>query len=207
MPVRLVLASSSPRRHALLKPLAEELGIDLLTMQGQSLHPEALEAIWPSESPQAYVKRVAREKALFTLRGLQGADARKAPAFDLLLAADTTVSIDDCILGKPANPKEAADMLWRLSGRTHRVQTSVVVSNSDGQRLMQDTITCGVTFATLESPWVNWMSQRTECLDKAGGYGIQAQAGFVIKAIEGDATAVMGLPIESTRELLRVAMQ
>lgn len=176
-------------------------------MQGQSLHPEALEAIWPSERPQAYVKRVAREKALFTLRGLQGVDARRAPAFDLLLAADTTVSIDDCVLGKPANPKEAADMLWMLSGRTHRVQTSVVVSNSDGQRLLQDTITCGVTFVTLEPPWVNWMSQRTECLDKAGGYGIQAQAGFVIKAIEGDATAVMGLPVNATRELIRAATQ
>ena len=98
-------------------------------------------------------------------------------------------------------------MLWRLSGRTHRVQTSVVVSNSDGQRLLQDTILCGVTFATLESPWVNWVSQRTECLDKAAGYGIQAQAGFVIKAIEGDATAVMGLPLDATRELIRAATQ
>ena len=207
MPVKLLLASSSPRRRALLKPLAEELGIDLLTMQGTSLHPESLETPSPNENPEAYVKRVARDKALFALESVHGGGAQRSPVFDLLLTADTTVSVDDSILGKPANADEASALLWKLSGRTHRVQTSVVVASGNGQRILQDTVTCEVTFARLEPPWVNWMSHRTECLDKAGGYGVQAHAGFVIEAMQGDADAVMGLPIDSTRELLRLALQ
>lgn len=207
MPVKLLLASSSPRRHSLLRPLAEALGIDLLTMRGKSLHPESLETPLFNENPEDYVKRVARDKALFSLRGLQSADAPRESAFDLLLAADTTVSIDDCILGKPANADEASAMLWKLSGRTHRVQTSVVIASGSGQHLLQDTATCKVTFARLQPPWVRWMSERTECLDKAGGYGIQGNAGFVIESIQGDATAIMGLPIDSTRALLGLALQ
>ena len=178
-----------------------------MAMHCKSLHPESLETPLFNENPEDYVKRVARDKALFSLRGLQGADAPRESAFDLLLAADTTVSIDDCILGKPANADEASAMLWKLSGRTHRVQTSVVIASGSGQHLLQDTTTCKVTFAKLEPPWVRWMSERTECLDKAGGYGIQAHAGFIIETIEGDATAIMGLPIDSTRALLKLALQ
>lgn len=207
LPVKLLLASSSPRRHALLKPLTEELGIDLLTMQGKSLHPESLETPLADESPEAYVKRVARDKALFALESVQGGGGQRSPVFDLLLTADTTVSVDNSILGKPANADEASAMLWKLSGRTHLVKTSVVVASGNGDRILQDTVTCEVAFARLEPPWVNWMSHRAECLDKAGGYGIQAQAGFVIEAIEGDATAVMGLPLDATRELIRAATQ
>lgn len=178
-----------------------------MAMHGKSLHPESLEAPLFNENPEDYVKRVARDKALFSLRGLQSAGASGESTFDLLLAADTTVSIDGCILGKPANSDEALAMLWKLSGRTHRVQTSVVIASGSGQHLLQDTTTCKVTFAKLEPPWVNWMSQRIECLDKAGGYGIQGNAGFVIESIQGDATAIMGLPIDSTRALLRLALQ
>lgn len=207
MPVKLLLASSSPRRHSLLRPLAEALGIDLMAMLGKSLHPESLETPLLDENPEDYVKRVARDKALFSLRGLQSEGASGESTFDLLLAADTTVSIDGCILGKPTNSDEALTMLWKLSGQTHRVQTSVVVASGNGQRLLQDTTTCKVTFAKLEPPWVRWMSERTECLDKAGGYGIQGNAGFVIESIQGDATAIMGLPIDSTRALLRLALQ
>jgi septum formation protein len=183
------------------------LGIDLVTMQGQRLHPESLETPLFNENPGDYVKRVARDKALFSLRGLQSADASRESAFDILLAADTTVSIDDCILGKPANSDEALAMLWRLSGRTHCVQTSVVVASDNGQRLLQDTATCKVTFAKLEPPWMRWMSERTECLDKAGGYGIQGNAGFVIESIQGDASAIMGLPLGMSRQLLLAATQ
>lgn len=176
-------------------------------MQGRSLHPESLETVLANENSEAYVKRVARDKALFALASVQAKSGQKSPVFDLLLTADTAVSVDDSILGKPANADEASAMLWKLSGRTHSVQTSVVVASPAGQRILQDTTACTVTFARLERAWVQWMSERTECFDKAGGYGIQGHAGFVIEAIQGDATAIMGLPLGISRKLLVAAMQ
>ncbi|HZS81002.1 MAG TPA: Maf family protein, partial [Herbaspirillum sp.] len=118
-----------------------------------------------------------------------------------ILAADTTVVIDDCILGKPADTGAAIDMLTRLSGRTHQVLTSVAVAFQE--QTWQITQASHVVFATLTDNMIRAYCTTPEPYDKAGGYGIQGLAAMFIENIAGSHSGIMGLPLFETAQLLQ----
>ena len=120
-----------------------------------------------------------------------------------VLSADTTVTIDGAILGKPANPAEATAMLQQLSGRTHQVLTSIAVASPDFSG--QITQVSDVRFGVLSPAAIAAYCATAEPYDKAGGYGIQGPAAQFIEHISGSHSGIMGLPIYETVQLLRQA--
>ncbi len=195
---KIYLASKSPRRRELLR----QVGVDfeLLMLRSDSARgADVSEEELPGESPAVYVARVAGEKAAFAFNIVQLRRMRPRP----VLAADTTVTIDGAILGKPADPDEAARMLERLSGRTHQVLTSVAVHYANMAE--QFTQVSQVRFATLTPATIKAYCATNEPYDKAGAYGIQGLAALFVEHIEGSHSGIMGLPIFETARLLKKA--
>jgi septum formation protein len=193
---KIYLASKSPRRRELLR----QVGVDfeLLMLRSDPLRGEDVsEAALPGEAPRDYVARVAKEKGAFAWNVL---NMRRQPLRPVL-TADTTVTIDGIILGKPASPAEAVDMLERLSGRTHEVLTSVAVHHTNIAE--QVTQVSNVRFAKLTPAAIKAYCATTEPYDKAGAYGIQGLAALFVEHIEGSHSGIMGLPLFETANLLR----
>jgi septum formation protein len=192
---RIYLASRSPRRRELLKQIGVSFEIVLF-------REDARRGVDVDESPQAgedaaaYVLRVAQSKAqAANLRLMQ----RRLPAYPVL-AADTTVVVDQRILGKPANEAEAAQMLTELAGRTHQVLTAVAVGRYE--RLETRLSVTSVDFAPLSAAQIRNYVATGEPLDKAGAYAIQGRAGAFVRQLSGSYSGVMGLPLHETAELL-----
>ena len=179
----LVLASASPRRSELL----QQLGVTF-TCEPADIDETPL----AHESPQDYVERMAREKALSV-----AAHHGPNPA---VLGADTTVVIDGDILGKPADRMAAMATLARLSGREHSVFTAVCIA-CEGATLSA-LVETAVIFSVLDQPTVEAYLDSGEPFDKAGSYGIQGLGGALVSAIRGSYSNVVGLPLAQTRELL-----
>jgi septum formation protein len=180
----LVLASASPRRK------------ELLTQAGYTFVVRAAhipEDPQPGEDPIAYVTRLAREKAeaVYGLLGDAGA---------VVLGADTTVTLDDHILGKPEDAADAARMLRLLSGRTHRVITGVAVVAA-GRAEVAAEVTA-VRFLTISDREIAEYIATGEPMDKAGAYAIQGRAARWIPRVEGCYFNVVGLPISLVTALL-----
>ena len=179
---KLILASGSPRRKELLTAVgwefeAKTAGID--------------ESVLPGEDPATYVKRLARSKAEAVAAKLtQG----------LVLGADTTVVVDDEILGQPEDDDDARRMLRLLSGKWHEVMTGVAVLRVGGEWRVDCETTC-VCFAEMSEREIEWYISTGEARGKAGAYGIQGAAGLFIKEIEGDYFNIVGLPIRLVYEL------
>lgn len=195
MSKRLYLASQSPRRLELLRQIGlEALVLPLRHAGGRA---DVDEAPLARESARAYVTRLARIKAEAGLRALQGRDLPPWP----VLAADTTVTLDRRILGKPADCREAADMLRAYSGRTHRVLTAVAVAH---RGFVKTAISISrVSFRALTEAEIMVYANSREPFDKAGGYGIQGRAALFIEHLSGSYSGVMGLPLYETSELLK----
>ena len=191
------LASRSPRRRELL----HQVGVHfepLLFREGARADSETREDVLPGESPDDYVRRVARQKAKAAwARVLMRKGLARKPA----LTADTTVAVGAGILGKPANAAEAAEMLRKLSGTRHRVLTAVAVALDD--RLEMAVSESTVEFTTLDEARINAYVATGEPFDKAGAYGIQGRAGAFVARLEGSYTGVVGLPLFETTRLLR----
>jgi len=184
--IMLVLASASPRRR------------ELLTQAGFSftVHPAHIpEDPLPGEEPVAYVTRLAREKAQAVYGQLAGTDGALA-----VLGADTTVTLDDQILGKPADAADAARMLRMLSGRTHRVITGVALVAAKAVEVAAEVTT--VWFRELSNAEIAAYVSTTEPMDKAGAYAIQGRAARWIPRVEGCYFNVVGLPIALVTRLL-----
>ncbi|WLI88243.1 Maf family protein [Massilia sp. R2A-15] len=196
---KIYLASKSPRRRELLRQIGVEFELLMLRNDASRGGPDVSEIELPGESPAVYVARVAGEKAAFAFNVVQ---MRRMPPRPVL-AADTTVTIDGEILGKPADPDEAARMLERLSGRTHQVLTSVAVHHTNMAE--QFTQVSQVRFATLSAASIKAYCASAEPYDKAGGYGIQGLAALFVEHIEGSHSGIMGLPLYETAKLLRQA--
>ena len=180
------LASRSPRRAELLARLGLDFGVIDLDL------PEQRGA---DEAPADYVRRVAREKAGAGLLKVVGvADA-------LVLGSDTEVILDDVVFGKPADAAEAADMLRRLSGRTHQVVTAVSLVTA--AREAQAVSTSLVTIAPLDDAQIAAYIASGEWEGKAGAYAIQGRAQTFIEHLAGSYSGVMGLPLFETARLLR----
>ena len=195
---KIYLASKSPRRRELLRQIGVEF--ELLALRNDPVRgADVSEEVHPGEAPMDYVARVAREKGAFAWNIVL---SRRQPMRPVL-SADTTVTIDGEILGKPANTKEAVDMLERLSGRTHEVLTSVAVHGMNIAE--QITQVSAVRFAKLTPEQIRAYCASPEPYDKAGGYGIQGAAAVFIEHIEGSHSGIMGLPLFETANLLRKA--
>lgn len=195
---KIYLASKSPRRRELLRQIGIEF--EILMLREDPSRPGAVTEIpHPGEAPDVYVKRIAREKA----QAGWGAIAMRRLPMRPVLAADTTVTIDGQILGKPADAAEAMDMLRRLSGRTHQVLTALAVIANDE---MNEACNCSdVTFADLTDATLRAYCASSEPYDKAGSYGIQGHAAQFIERINGSYTGIMGLPLYETARLLQMA--
>ena len=178
----IILASGSPRRRQLL---------EMLGLPFRAVAPDVDESLDPAEQPEAYVTRLAREKARTI-----AARERGAP----VLAADTTVVLRGRVFGKPADSAEAADMLRRLQGRKHQVMTAVAVA-LDG-RVEHALDVTEVTFRRLSDEQIADYVGTGEPLDKAGAYAIQGKGAALVEGIRGDFFGVMGLPVRLALELL-----
>lgn len=169
----LVLASASPRRAQLLR----SIGLDPVVRPV-----DVDESVRAGEAPPDYVERLARQKAT--------TDAR---AGELVIGADTTVVLDDAIIGKPHDADDARRMLRTLSGRTHTVYTGVAVATTD--RVVTAIERTDVTFAALTADLIDRYVSTGEPLDKAGAYGMQDGAGLFVTRIDGSPSNVIGLPL------------
>ena len=178
------LASASPRRSELLR----QIGVRF-TVRAAAIPEEQL----PRETPEAYVVRLAAAKA----------EAVWAAVYDSqpVLGADTAVVLDDEVLGKPADAAEAAAMLERLSGRTHRVLTAVALRHAGGidTRFSDSEVRFRATTAAERLAYC----RTGEPFDKAGGYGIQGHAAVFVEELRGSYSGVVGLPLHETAALLK----
>lgn len=182
-PLRVVLASQSPRRRELLA----QIGI------AHEVRPADIdESYLPGEHPPAHAERLAREKAQVLARAIPDA---------VVIAADTIVVIDDAVLGKPVDAADAERMLARLAGRTHWVYTAVAVAR-DGA-LVSGVEAVEVTFRPLHPSQIRDYVATGEPMDKAGAYGIQGFGATLVERIHGDYFAVMGLALGRMVGLLR----
>ncbi|MAF84633.1 MAG: Maf family protein [Gammaproteobacteria bacterium] len=178
------LASGSPRRRELLAQL--DISFELLVT-------DIDESLLPDEPADAYVRRMARDKARAALERLP---VRRAP----VLGADTAVIVDRDILGKPADQAAGEAMLRCLSGRDHEVLTAVAISAEEHEAMAVSRTV--VTFRPLSDAEIKGYWATGEPQDKAGGYAIQGLGAVFIAAIHGSYSGVMGLPLFETAHLL-----
>ena len=193
---RIYLASSSPRRRELLHQIG--VRFDLLLFRSQPrADAEVSEDVLPGEAPDDYVLRVARAKAE---HGVRLARLRHLPLRPVL-AADTTLDLRGEIIGKPRDQADAAAILARLSGASHRVLTAVALA--DGERLERVLSVSEVRFRALSAEEIRRYAASGEAQDKAGAYGIQGRAATFIEEIRGSYSGIVGLPLCETALLLR----
>lgn len=183
------LASQSPRRAELLRQIGVEFDVHVV---------ETDEARHPHEAAPDYVRRVAESKARCAL------DELSATAQDaVVIAADTTISLDGDIIGKPADRHQCRCILGQLSGRDHEVFTAVALATRERVELRLSENR--VWFRSLTQAEVEAYCNDPEPMDKAGAYAIQGRAAIFVSRLEGSYSAVMGLPLFETAELLRDA--
>jgi len=181
----LILASASPRRSELLS----QIGV-----RHRVCPADIDETPVAGESPQDYVERLARGKAL--------AVAAAHPD-SLVLGSDTTVVLAGEILGKPDSEPQACAMLARLSGQTHQVMTAVTLAR--GSRCESVVSVTEVSFRALGPEEIRAYAASGEPMDKAGSYGIQGLGGIFVTGLKGSYSAVVGLPLKETADLLAQA--
>lgn len=184
--MRLVLASTSPRRLDLLRRIGVE--------PARVAAPDVDEAVHAGELPRAYVERVALAKAQ--------AVAREPD--ETVLAGDTTIAVGRRILAKPEDEADLRRMLGLLSGRRHHCLSAVCLIGLDGRprTRLSDTI---VTFKRLSDAEIDWYVASGEGMGKAGGYAIQGKAEAFVRFLSGSHSGVVGLPVYETRALLEGA--
>lgn len=180
--MHLLLASASPRRAGLLT--AAGFSFDVVPA-------DVDEQLLPGEDPEAHVLRLARAKVWAVT---------STEPDSVILGADTVVIVDGEILGKPADDRQAASMLRRLSGRSHQVLTGVVVRR--GTREESGVERTSVRFLPLSDQEIAWYISTGEARDKAGAYGAQGLASRFVERIDGSYTNVVGLPVPLVCRLL-----
>ena len=179
----LILASASPRRRELLQQIGVQFRVQVADIDET---PQA------GETPAAYVARLALGKAQKVAAANPGC---------VVLGSDTTVVLDDEILGKPENDADAACMLATLAGRRHQVMTAVALVKDDQQRVQ--TVITNVHFTPLTAAKITAYVATGEPADKAGAYGIQGLGAVLVDAIEGSYSNVVGLPLTETAAMLQ----
>jgi septum formation protein len=182
---KLVLASGSPRRHALLAAAGFKFEI----------------------ARAAVAERLDRNLTLCELTlynaSRKGISVARSHRRQVILAADTLIAIEDQVIGKPADLKEAGEILRRLSGRVHRVCTAVFICDLASARITTFSETSRVQFFDLTSNTIQAYLAKINPLDKAGAYAAQGSGSEIIEKIEGSFTNIVGLPMERTVAELR----
>ena len=174
--MKIVLASQSPRR----KELLGKMGLEFTTKA-----PEIDETALSGLPARQLVEALSREKALWA--------ARQEDPEAIVIGSDTVVVRDGEILGKPASPAQAEEMLAALSGRSHEVCTGITVCQGD--RVVSQVEVTQVTFRHLTPQEIARYVRTGEPMDKAGAYGIQGLGALLVEGIQGDYSAVVGLPV------------
>lgn len=192
--MKLILASASPRRKELLKYLSYPFEVRV-----SSVNEDIIEA----EKPKDYVSRVSKEKCL-SIYDIVSDELTEA---FIVLSADTSVVIDDLILGKPSTKDEARVMLRKLSGRKHEVMTAYTIKSSILNEAISEIVSTEVYFRDLNELEIEDYISTTEPYDKAGGYAIQGIASKFIPHIKGSYTNVIGLPLSEVDEELKRIFQ
>ncbi|MBK6650920.1 MAG: septum formation inhibitor Maf [Betaproteobacteria bacterium] len=194
MPTFLYLASQSPRRRQLL----DQLGVrHELLLPDVSEDAEGLEVQLKNEAPAAYVQRVTGLKLDAALARRDQRGLALAP----VLCADTTVALGRTILGKPSDEEDAARIMRKLSGQTHRVLTAVA-AQAGHQRVAAMSVS-KVRFAAMSHDQIRRYVATGESVGKAGAYGVQGKAAAYIEHISGSYSGIMGLPMFETTQVLR----
>ena len=192
------LASQSPRRRQLLEQIGVAHELLLPNAQGDIAEDaEAIEVERAGESPRDYVQRVTAGK----LDAAIARHARRGLAPAPILCSDTTVALGPQILGKPADAQDAKRILSLLSGAEHEVLTAVALQS--GQQRLQALSVSTVRFAPMTTAQIDAYIASGEPMGKAGAYGVQGAAAAHIAEIRGSYSAIMGLPVFETAELLR----
>jgi septum formation protein len=187
MTLSLVLASQSPRRQELLTQIGYTF-----TCKPANIN----EDIKGNETPFNYVNRLAIEKAQASFQNIDGLHQ----GFAVVLGSDTSVVYNNCILGKPVDLDECITQLQMLSGNTHQVLTSIAAISKD--KVLSQVVTTDVTFKVLSLDEIMRYWETGEPQDKAGSYGIQGIAAQFVINISGSYSAVVGLPLYETAQLL-----
>lgn len=181
---RLVLASSSPRRRALLR----QIGLDF------DVIPSTVSEAWdPGMAPEVITRTLALRKAEDVAGRLESG---------LVIGADTLVLLDGCILGKPANRQEAVQTLEALSGKPHEVMTALAVIEVESHRVLMEEESTRVYFREIPRDEIEAYVDTGEPMDKAGAYGIQGKGILFVRRIEGCYTNVVGLPVPKLAAIL-----
>jgi len=189
---RIVLASRSERRR------------ELLTLVGAHFDcfpVEVDESPLPDERAEPHVLRLAEAKAR---AALERGGARPLEDHAVYLGADTVVTIDREILGKPVHAENAVRMLRRLSGRVHEVWTGLSLVHPQDGRAVTQAVRSIVKFAPLDAPEIERYVATGEPLDKAGGYAVQGHGALYVEAIEGSYSNVVGLPLSHLKQALKL---
>jgi len=186
---QLILASQSPRRRYLL----EQAGL-IFTVIPSTFDEGTIQLT----DPAVYVKTLAQAKASDVARGYPDS---------WVIGADTIVTIDKAILGKPGNAEEARLMLAQLSGQSHGVYTGYAIVCCERQVCVSEAVHTDVQFKDLTAAEIEWYIRTGEPFDKAGAYAIQGMGTFLVRRINGSYTNVVGLPVcEVIEELLRLGV-
>ena len=185
--MRLILASASPRRREILENISLDFEISA---------DESEEIMIEGEKPYDTVKRLAMQKAKNIAAGIESGENT------IVIGADTVVSIDGKILGKPNDEIEAKDMLLTLSGRINTVYTGLAVIETQSGKEVSDFVSTGVKFRNLSEKEIENYIRSGEPMDKAGAYGIQKIGGLFVESINGDYFNVVGLPLCRLGEIL-----
>ena len=183
-PPRLVLASASPRRRELLASLGLPFEVRVA---------EVVEHEDPATDPRTMVAHNAALKADWVAEREPGA---------FVLGADTTVFVDGTVLNKPRDLAEAARMLRLLGGRTHTVFTGLALRKGGEGLRLDEGVASEVTFRPLDDALIALYLSRVHVLDKAGAYGIQEHADLIVAGYAGSKSNIMGLPLETTKQIL-----
>ncbi|HMO03855.1 MAG TPA: Maf family protein [Kiritimatiellia bacterium] len=188
-PLRLILASASPRRRELLAGLGCPFEV---------ISPRIDETPWANEAPANFALRMAHEKAMAVVVGLPTREPVR------VIAADTIVVLGRMILGKPANAAEAEATLRLLSGQRHHVITGLCVWTRDaaGFAAQGEAVHTEVVFNAVSDDAIRAYVATGEPMDKAGSYAIQGGAAGMVAGIDGSYTNVVGLPMEALARLL-----
>ncbi len=197
---RIYLVSRSIRRRELLNQIG--IRFELMLLRSVSRQEGEVDETWQAgETPEVYVQRVAEAKARF---GVQLLMCRRMPR-RFVLAADTALDLDGEVIGKPKDTNDAIAILRRLSGRTHKVLTSVAVAvPQDAEPRIKSSLSVSdVTFRKLDEEEILRYVYSGEPMDKAGAYAIQGRAASFVRAINGSYSGIVGLPLCETILMLR----
>jgi septum formation protein len=181
---RIILASGSPRRSALLRQMGLEFEV---------VPSDVAEENVPVARPASYAKRLARLKAR---------EVSKQVSEGIIIGADTVVCLGDRIFGKPKDTDDATNTLRLLGGKVHRVITGICVMNKYSKTAVTKAVTTKVKFRELEDKLIDWYVHTGEPMDKSGCYGIQGKGAVLVEWIKGDYSNVVGLPIATLSEIL-----